>query len=83
MLSVLTCMEPLYKGQVVQWNLSTRDKLLYSGTSLQGTSCIVEPLYKGQVEGYQVTINVLITVNNLSFVQRLSSIQSVHILYLE
>ena len=46
------CVEPLYKGQVVQWNLSTRDKL-YSGTSLQGTSCTVEPLYKGQVEGSQ------------------------------
>ena len=41
-------MEPLYKGQVVEWSLSTRDKL-YSGASLQGTSCRVEPLYKGQV----------------------------------
>ena len=41
----MVTLEPLYKGQVVQWSLSTRDKL-YSGASLQGTSCTVEPLYK-------------------------------------
>ena len=39
--------EPLYKGQALQWSLSTRDKL-FSGASLQGTSSSVEPFYKGQ-----------------------------------
>ena len=50
-------MEPLYKGQVgggsyvtmslIQWNLSTRDKLGVGST----VPYTVEPLYKGQVGG--------------------------------
>ena len=71
--------EPLYKGQVglslIQWSLSTRDKL---GTLVPYT---VEPLYKGQVgdrgcpllRGNKCTVTSGSGDQNLSFVQRLST----------
>ena len=46
--------EPLYKGQVGEWSLSTRDRL-GSEASLQGTGWGVEPLYKGRGASLQGT----------------------------